>query len=594
MAPRLVTIARCVIVTFTLLGSGCFEASKPQLLAAVQAELGAALAVSESVDVVIALRPPTGSAGSVTTLREWSAAVIASAGSGLQVSRRFNTVPVLAGRITRAALERLRVHANVESIQLESYGRGQLKEAVPAAEVDVVRSTFGLTGRGVRVAILDTGVDLDHPDLSGVVVAQHCVTRGGCPPFYTNEGTSAEDDNGHGTAVAGVLASRGKVGPAGFAPEAEIVAIKVHDQNDTGMGADWGAGLEWLYENLSTLNVKVVSLSFGTEVLYATEDECDRAQPPMARAIQNLVNAGVVVFAAGGNKGSITSLTAPGCNTGVISVGATYDSDVGMQPDTVTSYLQLGQTFSDCSDGATATNQITCFTNTGPLLDLVAPGAPIVSDTLGGGTKLTWGTSLSAPAAAGVAALMLQCNPQLTPGQIREAMLSTGAAKLDPKSGESYPALRAFEAIRAVCPELDAGVPVPEPDAGPAMPPAAGAPANGAAGSGGRRAALLGERYTGGAVAAPLPDASMSTAADASDERSDAGSARASTGAIERDDGAGMSRDGCSCRAAGQPKRKASLWGWLSALAVVACVTRRRARRARSLIQSRAQLRGTA
>jgi hypothetical protein len=116
--------------------------------------------------------------------------------------------------------------------------------------------------------------------------------------------------------------------------------VKINDRSNAGFASDWAAGLDWLYANLSTLNVKLVNASFGTDALYASATECDRSEPALARAVKNLVDAGVTIFAASGNRGSSTLVSAPACNTGVIAVGATYKSNQGRQPNSANSPLQ--------------------------------------------------------------------------------------------------------------------------------------------------------------------------------------------------------------------------------------------------------------
>jgi hypothetical protein len=464
-----------------------------------------------------------------------SNAVSATLGSDFRVSHRYRSVPALSGRITARAVERLRDDPGVAYVQLANGASGQLKEAVPALGVDIARGAYGLDGHGVRVALLDTGVDLEHPDLQNAVVAQHCFTRGACPPWNTDEGTSAADDHGHGTAVAGVIASRGVSGPAGFAPQAELVVLKVMDSNNRGFQTEFVAALEWLLENLDELKVSVVNLSIGTDQRYDDAASCDRAEPALARAIRNLVDAGVTVVSATGNLGLTTQLPAPGCNTGVIAVGATYDADVGAQPAAgLTFATAVGTGFAACRDASTQAGQVSCYTNTPERLDVLAPGGPMLTLAPGGGTATKWGTSHSAAAISGVAALLRQCNPALTPAELLSALISTGAPREDAKSGRSFPFVRVPEAIGVACPAL-------EPDAGSAMPMAgSGAGAAGSAGSspaadggkapdsGGapRDATKLQERYTGPAPAATLNDQPIAAG-------SAAGEARAGSGAAE-------------------------------------------------------------
>ncbi len=458
----------------------------------------------DTANVIVNLRPAPPGASFAERRRHHHRlqdGILAQYGDGFVLSRRFEHVPAIAGVITRATLDRLRGDPNVSYIQLDGTGRGQLKEAVPAIGADKVHTMYGLTGRGVRVAILDTGVVTTHPDLKSSIVAQHCFTQFDCPPLHASEGTSAEDDHGHGSNVAGIITSDGVVAPPGFAPNADIVAVKVDDANDSGRISDWVAGLDWVYDNLSMLGVKVVNLSICSTQLYSDAASCDLGEPALAQAVKNLIAANVTIFSASGNNGSTTQTSAPACNTGVIAVGATYDSAVGHQPPNAATYGALSSAFANCGDATTAFDQITCFTNSNKRLDLVAPGAPMLSDSLGGKTETYWGTSQASPVGAGVAALMLECDPTLTPAEIAHAMTSTGVPRMDPKNGLTFPSLRALDAVRAVCSFADAGAAGAGGSAG-----AAGAGGVGGVGAGGTASsggvAQGGSVSAGGALAA--------------------------------------------------------------------------------------------
>jgi hypothetical protein len=477
-------------------------------------------APDDMVAVIINFREPVPIQGDIAARRaayeKLADELLKRHAEGLTVSRRFRHVPAMAARISKAALERLMQDPNISYIQVDGTGSGGLKEAVPAIGADLVKSMYNLTGKGVRVAILDTGAVTAHPDLKDSIVAQHCFTQGDCPPNRAREGTSAEDDHGHGSNVAGIITSNGVVSSPGFAPGADIVVVKVDDQNDSGQISDWVSGLDWVFDNLSTLNVKVINLSICSTALYTDAAQCDTQEPALARAVKNLVDAGVTIFSAAGNLGKTTTLSAPACNTGVIAVAATYDSNVGMQPsDAPTFAIKFGGGgVANCGDAMTAFDQITCFSNTPERVDLVTTGAPMTSDGLRNGTSTFWGTSQASPSAAGVAALMLECNPKLTPAQIKAAMVETGVMRVDAKDGHMFPSLRALDAVRAAC-FANAGSGGAAGAAGAAgMLAAAGSGAAGSAGqagagalipSAGAAGSLIGTAGSGGSPAALQP-----------------------------------------------------------------------------------------
>src|SRR5574341_1190250 len=137
--------------------------------------------------------------------RAQDAVLQAVSSQDFQVYRRYVLVPALAGTINEHALAGLQHHPAVLAITPDEIMQANLGQAVPALGADVVHNTYGITGQGINVALLDTGIDTDHPDLSDDIVAQHCFSYSGqCPPTYNaTESTSAEDDHGHGSANAG-------------------------------------------------------------------------------------------------------------------------------------------------------------------------------------------------------------------------------------------------------------------------------------------------------------------------------------------------------------------------------------------------------
>jgi subtilisin family serine protease len=556
------------------------------LLDGLSDELRQAFAASDEVSVIVNLRESATHEKSksrhavLAEIQQLQEHVLARPRSGLRLAHRYRSVPAFSAHITRAEAVRLLAHPDVASIYPDSVGGGQLKEAVPAIGGDQVQQLYGLSGKGVRVAVLDTGVVTEHPDLKSSVVAQHCFTRAACPPRWTSESDSAEDNHGHGTHAVGIISSDGVVAPAGFAPAADIVAIKVNDRNNAGVESDWVAGLDWLLQNQETLQVRVVNLSLGTTEMHGSTVDCDRRHAAMARAIKNLIDAGIVVFAASGNAGTTSMLPSPACNTGAITVGATYDAKGGHQPPGAATYHERwGGGFARCGDDAVAFDQIACFTNATERLDLLAPGGPILSTSLRGMTETYWGTSQSCPVAAAIAALMLECNPSLTPQQIKDAMVSTGTPVLDRRSGLSFPSLRALEAVRAACPGLtdpegDAGL--DRADGGDVEPPAHTLPD-----VEGRGDASVGRAPVrdAGKADAGRPRASQPVLDREEDARNDDEDEPAGTDDRGRGAGASARDSGCTLAAGTEGERHRNIAGWLLSVSIVVVLSRRRARR---------------
>src|SRR5690606_34553974 len=115
-----------------------------------------------------------------------------------------------------------------------------------------------------------------------------------------------------------------------------------------GSLSDTVAGLNWIIANQNALQVDVINMSLGSNFLYSNTAACDGDNPSMKAAVTQLRNMGVVIFASSGNAGSSTAMSAPACITGVISVGATYDSNLGREPDAGTYNSNFGGLWPAC------------------------------------------------------------------------------------------------------------------------------------------------------------------------------------------------------------------------------------------------------
>jgi len=400
------------------------------------------LAEGEAARVVVKLRAPDAQASAglrLEIVEQSQEAVLESLSpTDFQVTQQFETLPGLVGDVTAQGLDALLAHPAVESVALDLPVEIALTESAHVIGADAVWHDWGLTGNGVTVAVLDTGIDPTHPDLADNLITQKCFSHGSCPPDNSDESDSALDGNGHGTHIAGIITGRGESSPRGIAPDTDIVAVKVMNDNGGGYTSDVIAAIDWIIANQAELNVKAINLSLGGGAYQGVCDAVDANTQLYAQAVEAARQAGITVFAAAGNQGQTDALMAPACVSGVVSVGATYDSDFGS--------VTLGR----CTDENPAVDQIACASNRGAELDLLAPGISIVSTGLGGGERSESGTSMSTAHASAVAALLLQAEPGLLPDDVEITLEETGVAVTDPVTGRVFPRLDAPAAVSRI------------------------------------------------------------------------------------------------------------------------------------------------
>lgn len=405
-------------------------------------EIASLLATQARVGVIAVLRLPSPNIANDLELEQQIALAQVQVRRALpdaRLRRSYGQLPLLALEVNAAEFAVLRTHPVVQSVQADRLVHSELLQAALAIQAPKGRRSFHVDGKGIRVAVIDSGIDNNHPDLKGHIAAQHCFAAGACGPNGSDSGESAQDDNGHGTHVASIIASSGKISAPGIAPGADIVAVKVLSAKGTGLNSDILAGMDWVAKHAKQLNIRVANLSLGGSMQYTAN--CDKAEAATKMAIHALGLKQVAVFIAAGNDGNATGLSAPACVTGAIAVGATYDAELGAKY-----YPGL------CLDKTTKLNQIGCFSNRGKRLALLAPGAVTTADAIGGGLQQMSGTSQATPVAAGAAALALSCAPALKPPEIRKLLVSTGSPIADAATGASYPLINAFAALQAVCP----------------------------------------------------------------------------------------------------------------------------------------------
>jgi subtilisin len=305
-----------------------------------------------------------------------------------------NVFTGFAGVMTDAEVRKLKADVNVKyvepdltvSIVGKPGGGTPPPEALPwgVNRIDADLNT-GTGGAGVAVAVIDTGVDIDHPDLGNAYI-------GGVN--FVKAGTVPEDDNGHGTHVAGIIAARdNSIGYIGVAPNASIVAVKVLNRNGTGTLSAVIAGIDWVKANASMYGIKVANMS-----LSAKGDS-----QAMYDAIAGATANGVTFVVAASNETTNANQYVP----------AKFDNVI-------------------CVSALTSTNTLASYSNYGDVVDMIAPGSSIPSLWKSGGYNTISGTSMASPHVAGAAALWLDDHS----GGFSEVYAAlTGAGEASPVGG---------------------------------------------------------------------------------------------------------------------------------------------------------------
>lgn len=349
----------------------------------------------------------------IVVLWPWYDAADVASAHGVKPDHHYNhALKGFAGPISGTALDSLRTDYRVHSIEpdvvVEAFPVGP-----PRVRTQLHTNTFETLTTGVNrvdadlnsktdlsaigIAIIDTGIWLTHQDLNVAGSVS-----------FVRKSKSGNDDNGHGTHVAGIAAAKtnDNNGVRGVAPNARLFAVKVLDRNGSGRLSDVIKGVDWVTANAATYAIKVANMSLG----------CECTSSALNTAITNSVAAGVTYAVAAGNSSKDASTFSPANHPNVITVSAMVDSDGkcgGLGPPT--------------SYGADDT--FASFSNFGATVEIAAPGVGITSTWKDGVYATLSGTSMASPHVAGAAAQYIASNSNADPATVRNTLISAGVTQ---------------------------------------------------------------------------------------------------------------------------------------------------------------------
>lgn len=337
-----------------------------------------------------------------------------------QIRNQFSVISCCSADITPSVLDELLASCNhVKKIYFNREVKALLDVAVPSANAkNVIRNGTTITGEGITIAIIDTGI-YPHQDLSGRITGF---------VDLVNQKTEPYDDNGHGTHCAGDAAADGSASSgvySGPALKANVIGVKVLDKLGSGSLETVMQGVQWCIDYNAQnpdRKIHIISMSLGAAAQQYNNENDD----PMVQIVEAAWAKGIVVCVAAGNEGPEgQTIASPGISDQVITVGALDDRDSAESrtDDDVASFSSRGPTI---------------YGNVKP--DILAPGVNIVSlrspnsyldklqksNRVGSQYFVLSGTSMATPICAGIVALILQNNPNLTPQEVK-SLLKNGA-----------------------------------------------------------------------------------------------------------------------------------------------------------------------
>jgi hypothetical protein len=380
----------------------------------------------------------------------------------VQITNRFTYIFGFSAEVTLQGLQDLADTPDVISIEEDRILHAQLAQGIPLMNASTPRNSYN--GSGLAVAICDTGIDYTHPRLGGGGFPNSKVIGGYDCGDNNNDPI---DQNGHGTACAGIAAGDlGTVGDyiGGVAYNAKLYAVKIsYGSGGSASTSNMIEGWEWCitHQNDDPNNpIMIISTSFGGGRYFSL---CDSASV-MTTAAANAVATGMTLFVSSGNDGYCDSIGSPACISHVISVGAVYDAHFTgnfipwcvSQYSCATKHPAWGCDSGWSSPEVPNSDNVIVYSNTASFLSLLAPSNWATTTKMGGAYYNTpygfGGTSAACPYAAGAAACLQSANDALngsflTPAQIKSTLVSTGDLITDGKVSITKPRVNLSAAV---------------------------------------------------------------------------------------------------------------------------------------------------
>lgn len=349
----------------------------------------------------------------------------ASKAAGCKKKRDLALIDSFSAKVSAKTLEKLVNDESVKKIWHDGPIKAVLDVAAPAVKAPAVWER-SVTGKGVGVAVLDTGI-YQHPDLTGRIVAFKDLV---------GKKTAAYDDNGHGTHCAGDIASDGSKSDGlykGTAPGCNLIGVKVLNGLGSGSLSTVIQGIQWCIDNKDLYGIRIISMSLGTTASQPAADD------PVCQAVELAWNHGIVVCVAAGNEGPKTkTISSPGIDPKAITVGAIDDKNSANFEDyEVADFSSRGPTIDNLTkpDVMTPGANIISLRSPNSTLDKQLRNARVGNDYM----SLS-GTSMATPVCAGIVALILEANGKLKPDEVKELLMKnarslSGPSKNDQGSG---------------------------------------------------------------------------------------------------------------------------------------------------------------